>query len=357
MLTALLIIPILGIIGILLVSEDSSLQKRIALTTSLINFVLSLGLLLNFDSSYNGFQFLTELSPIAWGTIGLDGISIFFVLLTTFTIPICILSSWESIKVGIKYFLIAFLILETFLIAVFVVLDLLLFYICFETTLIPLFIIIGIWGHKELRVRASFTLFLYTLFGSLFMLLAILVMYLQTGTMDFQLLFLTEISENRQKIIWLAIFFAFAIKTPLVPFHIWLPLAHTESPLAGSIVLAGVILKIASYGMLRILLSILPEASNYFSPLVYAICVISIIYASLTVLRQVDYKTIIAYASIAHMAIASLGIFSNTVQGIEGAIILLIAHGLVSPALFICSSVLYDRYHTRLIFYFRGLAQ
>jgi NADH-ubiquinone oxidoreductase chain 4 len=355
MLIALLIIPIIGVIGILLVGENASLQKRVALGASLVNFVLSLVLWGEFDSSYNGFQFVQEFATMNFGHfhIGIDGISIFFVLLTTFTIPICILSSWESIKVGIKYFLIAFLILETLLIAVFVVLDLLLFYICFESTLIPMFLIIGIWGHKA--IRASFMLFLFTLFGSLFMLLAILLLFSHAGSTDLQVLFLSDLSESRQKILWLAIFFAFIVKTPLVPVHIWLPLAHTASPLAGSIVLAAIMLKLASYGMLRVLLGILPEASNYFTPLVYAICVVSIIYTSFVTLRQHDIKTIIAYSSIGHMAIVTLGIFSNTIQGIEGSIMLGLAHGIVSPALFICATILYDKYHTRLVKYYRGL--
>lgn len=241
------------------------------------------------------------------------------------------------------------------MIAVFIVLDLLLFYIFFESTLIPMFLIIGIFGHNETRIRAAYLFFLYTLLGSLFMLLAILVMYFSAGSTDFSLLETTEYKLEVQKILWLAIFFAFAIKTPLVPFHIWLPYAHTESPLAGSIVLAGVILKLAGYGMLRVLVGILPEASNDFSPLVFAICALSVVYASFTTLRQIDMKTVIAYSSIPHMAVAVLGLFSNTIQGIEGGIILLLAHGLVSPGLFICVGYLYDRYHTRLMKYYRGL--
>jgi NADH-ubiquinone oxidoreductase chain 4 len=355
MLTCLLIIPILGVITILLVGENDLLQKQVALISSLINFVLSLVLWANFDFSYNGFQFVTELSPFVWGRLGLDGISIFFVLLTTFTIPICILSSWDSIKIGIKYFLINFLILETLLIAVFIVLDLLLFYICFESTLIPMFLIIGIFGHNETRIRAAYLFFLYTLLGSLFMLLAILVMYFSAGSTDFSLLEMTEYKLEVQNILWLAIFFAFAIKTPLVPFHIWLPLAHTEAPLAGSVVLAGVVLKLAGYGMLRVLVGFFPESSNFFTPLVYTFAVISIVYTSLTILRQIDLKAIIAYSSVGHMAIAVLGIFSDNLSGIEGSIVLMIAHGIVSPALFICAAVLYDYYHTRLIKYYRGL--
>jgi len=355
MLMWLLMIPIIGVITIFLVGENTSYQKQVALITSLINFILSLVLWANFDSNYNGFQFVTEFSPFVWGRLGLDGISIFFVLLTTFTIPICILSSWDSIKVGIKYFLINFLILETLLIAVFVVLDLLLFYICFESTLIPIFLIIGQWGARERKIHAAYFFFLITLLGSLFMLLGILVMYFHIGTTDYQVLTTMDISFSRQRILWLAFFLSFAVKTPLVPVHLWLPYAHTESPLAGSIVLAGVSLKLAGYGILRTLLTFFPEASNYFSPLVFALCVISIIYTSFTTLRQIDLKSIIAYSSIGHMGIVVLGIFSNTLQGIEGAILLMLSHGLISPALFILVGCLYDRGHTRNLKYFRGI--
>jgi NADH-ubiquinone oxidoreductase chain 4 len=265
------------------------------------------------------------------------------------------LSSWDSIKVGIKYFLINFLILETLLIAVFVVLDLLLFYICFESTLIPIFLIIGQWGARERKIHAAYFFFLITLLGSLFMLLGILVMYFHIGTTDYQVLTTMDISFSRQRILWLAFFLSFAVKTPLVPVHLWLPYAHTESPLAGSIVLAGVSLKLAGYGILRTLLTFFPEASNYFSPLVFALCVISIIYTSFTTLRQIDLKSIIAYSSIGHMGIVVLGIFSNTLQGIEGAILLMLSHGLISPALFILVGCLYDRGHTRNLKYFRGI--
>lgn len=359
MLTILLATPILGVIGILLAGVNHSLQKRIALTASLVNLVLSLVLWGKFDSSYNGFQFVQDYASVDFChfNIGVDGISLFFVLLTTFTIPICILSSWDSIKEGINYFLIAFLILETLLIAVFVVLDLLLFYICFESTLIPMFLIIGIWGARERKIHAAYFFFLITLLGSLFMLLGILVMYFQIGTTDYQVLATVDLSIPRQRILWLAFFLSFAVKTPLVPVHIWLPYAHTEAPVAGSVILAGILLKLAGYGFLRYSIPLFPDASNYFTPLVFAVCTISIIYASFTTLRQIDMKTIIAYSSVGHMGVIVMGIFSNTIQGIEGSILLMIAHGLISPALFICSSVLYDRYHTRLIKYYRGLVQ
>lgn len=249
-----------------------------------------------------------------------------------------------------------FLVLETLLIAVFIVLDIILFYIFFESVLIPLFIIVGIWGGSAIRVRAAFLLFLYTLFGSLFMLLAFLVIYNNVGSTDYQVVSLSEINLESQKILWLAVFISMAIKTPLVPFNTWLTYAHSEAPVGGSIVLAGVILKLALYGYLRIMLQYLPDASYYFAPLVQTFAVVSIIYASLVTLRQTDFKKLVAYSSVAHMGVIVLGVFSNTVQGIEGAIILGIAHGLVSPALFfLVGGVLYDRYHTRTIRYYRGI--
>jgi NADH-ubiquinone oxidoreductase chain 4 len=288
--------------------------------------------------------------------IGIDGISLYFVLLTTFITPICILSNWDNIKHSLKYFLISFLLLETLLVAVFVVLDILLFYIFFESVLIPLFLIVGIWGGSPTRVRAAYLLFLYTLFGSLFILLAFLVIYYNVGSTDFNVVSLSEINPDSQKLLWLAIFMSMAIKTPLIPFNTWLTYAHSEAPVGGSIVLAGVILKLATYGYMRILLQFLPDASCYFGPIVQTIAVISIIYASLVTLRQTDFKKLVAYSSVAHMGVVVLGLFSNTVQGIEGAILLSIAHGFVSPALFfLVGGVLYDRYHTRTIRYYRGL--
>jgi len=357
MLTALLIIPILGVIGILFLGNNTILQKNIALGISLINFIFSLVLWGEFDSNYNGFQFVQEFIQISFCHfhVGVDGISIFFVLLTTFIIPICILSGWDSVKTNIKYFLIAFLILETLLIAVFVVLDLLLFYICFESILIPIFLIIGIWGARERKIHAAYQFFLYTLLGSLFILLAVLVLYFEVGSTDYQILAIANLSEVRQKILWLGFFLSFAVKVPIIPVHIWLPEAHVEANLAGSIILAGILLKLAGYGFLRYSIGILPDGSLFFTPLIFSLSVISIIYSSFTTLRQIDLKKIIAYSSVGHINICNLGIFSNTIQGIEGSIILILAHGLVSPALFICVVILYDRYHTRLLKYYRGI--
>ena len=339
-------------------AADRSRMKQMTLFVTLLNFVLSLVLWGEFDSNSSQYQFTTEFNQLSFCHlhIGVDGLSLYFVLLTTFTMPICILASWENVNHNLKYFLIAFLLVETLLIALFVVLDLLLFYVFFESVLVPLFLIVGIWGASETRIRASFLLFLYTLFGSLFMLLAFLVIIYNVGTSDLQMISLADISFESQKILWLAIFLSFAIKTPLVPFHMWLPRAHVEAPLAGSIVLAGLILKLAVYGFLRILIPLLPEATSYFSPLVQTIAVITLVYSSLTTLRQTDFKCLVAYSSIAHMSVVVAGVFSNTVQGIEGGIMLSIAHGFVSPALFmLVGGVLYDRYHTRVIRYYRGM--
>jgi len=362
MLTLLLIIPLVGALmlspmqGNTLQSESQ--MKRVALGTSLINFVLSIVLWGEFDSSTSEYQFTQEFNQVNFCHlhIGVDGISLYFVLLTTFITPICILSNWDNIKQQLKYFLMCFLVLETLLIAVFVVLDILLFYVFFESVLIPLFLIVGIWGGSATRVRAAFLLFLYTLFGSLFMLLAFLVIYYNVGSTDFQVVSLSEINLESQKLLWLAVFISMAIKTPLLPFHVWLPRAHAEAPLAGSVILAGLILKLATYGYMRILIQFLPDATSYFSPLVQTIAVITLIYASLATLRQTDFKALVAYSSIGHMAVVVLGLFSNTIQGIDGALLLSIAHGVVSPALFILvGGVLYDRYHTRTIRYYRGM--
>jgi NADH-ubiquinone oxidoreductase chain 4 len=362
MLTGLLLIPLLGALMLAPMNETTSSEisrvKRVALLTTVVTFILSMIMWGEFDSSSSAYQFTAEYNQLSYlhMHIGVDGLSLYFVLLTTFTMPVCVLASWENIKHNIKTFMIAFLVLESLLIGVFVVLDLLLFYVFFEAVLIPLFIIIGVWGASADRVRASFLLFLYTLFGSLFMLLAFLVIFYHVGSTDFEVISLADISFENQKWIWLGIFLSLAVKTPLLPGHIWLSRAHVEAPVGASMILAGLILKLATYGFLRVLIPFLPEATSYFSPLVQTIAVITLIYSSLTTLRQTDFKVLVAYSSIAHMSVVVIGLFSNTIQGIEGAILLSIAHGLVSPAMFFCvGGILYDRYHTRVIRYYRGL--
>jgi len=363
MLTLLLIIPILGSLILLPFSNEIEknieTMKKIALTTSLITFLISLIIWYQFDSNTTQYQFVSEFNQLNFLhlNLGIDGISLYFVLLTTFVTPIALLSNYNNIKRNNKYFLISFLLLETLQICAFVSLDLLLFYVFFESVLPILFIIIVVFGHGNDRFRSAFLLFLYTLAGSLPMLLCILIILSYIGSTDFQIISLSDISLEGQKLLWLGFFVAFAVKTPLYPFIIWLPKAHSDSPLAGSIILAATILKLATYGYIRVLINFLPDATNYFSPLVQTIAVITIIYASFSTIIQQDTKRLIAYSSVAHMGVVVLGLFSNTIQGIEGAILLAVAHGFVSPALFTCvGGIIYDRTGKRIINYIRGLA-
>lgn len=362
MLSLLLLIPIIGSLLLLTIPENSIRNKirmkRITLISMIINFLISIYIWLEFDSNTSQYQFVYEFIDLSYChlNIGIDGISLYFVLLTTFISPIAVLSNYNNINKNLKYFLISFLLLETLQIGVFVVLDLILFYIFFESVLPILFLVIIIYGAGEARIRSALLLFLYTLTGSLFMLLAILQIYSYVGSTDFQIISLSDINLDNQKILWLGFFLAFAVKTPLWPLTGWLYRAHADSPLAGSILLAATILKFATYGYLRVLINFLPDATNYFSPLVQTIAIITLIYASLATIIQQDTKALIAYSSIAHMSVVILGLFSNTIQGIEGAILLALAHGFVSPALFICvGGVIYDRTGTRIIHYIRGL--
>jgi NADH-ubiquinone oxidoreductase chain 4 len=348
---------------LLLPIQDDSINnkkklKTIALTTSLINLIVSIFMWINFDANISQYQFVYEFTQLSFChfNLGIDGISIYFVLLTTFVTPIALLSNFTNISKNFKFFLISILILETLQIFAFVSLDLLLFYIFFESVLPVLFILIVLFGHGEYRFRSADLLFLYTLAGSLPMLLCILLINNMLGSTDFQLISLSEISLEYQKILFLGFFLAFAVKTPLYPFTIWLPKAHADSPLAGSILLAATILKLATYGYIRVLINFLPDASSFFGPIVQTFAIFAIISASLSTIIQQDTKRLIAYSSIAHMGVVVLGLFSNNIQGIEGAILLAIAHGFVSPALFICvGGIIYDRTGTRVINYMRGL--
>lgn len=333
-------------------------MKQIALTTSLINLFLSLYLWFQFDSNLNDFQFVTEFYQ--WNifnlNFGVDGLSLYFVLLTTFITPIGLLANYNNITTNLRLFLISVLVLESLQICAFVSLDLLLFYIFFESVLPVLFVYILVFGHGGDRVRSAFLFILYTLTGSLPMLLSILMIYSYVGSTDLQLISLFEISLDYQKILWLGFFIAFAFKTPLYPFIIWLPKAHADSVLAGSIILAATILKLAVYGELRVLINFFPDATHFYLPFVQSIAILTIVYASLSTIVQQDTKRLIAYSSIAHMGVITLGVFSNTIHGIEGAILLSIAHGFVSPALFTCvGGVIMDRAGTRNINYIRGL--
>jgi len=359
-LSGLILCPLLGSI-ILFVIPDPRIRliRSIGLCTSLITFLYSLFFWIQFDNSTAKFQFVETIRWLPYSNInfyiGIDGISLFFVVLTTFLIPICILVGWSSIKSYKKEYMIAFLICESFMIAVFCMLDLLLFYVFFESVLIPMFIIIGVWGSRQRKIQAAYQFFLYTLLGSVFMLLAILFIFFQTGTTDLQILLTTEFSERRQILLWIAFFASFSVKVPMVPVHIWLPEAHVEAPTAGSVILAGILLKLGTYGFLRFSIPMFPEATLYFTPFIYTLSVIAIIYTSLTTIRQIDLKKIIAYSSVAHMNFVTIGMFSLNIQGIEGSILLMLSHGLVSSALFLCVGVLYDRHKTRLVKYYGGL--
>jgi NADH-ubiquinone oxidoreductase chain 4 len=335
-------------------AQKNSIIKQIGLATSLITLVLTLILFSQMNNNIGGYQFTETIAP--FGFIGVDGIAIYYVLLTAFITPVALLSNWNDITYKLKYFVFSFLLLETLQIAFFCVADLFMFYIYFESVLIPLFIIIGIWGASEARIRAAFLLFLYTLGGSLFMLLAILWIIFNLGTADFNYLSLFDLSIDAQGWAFFAFFLAFAIKSPLYPAHLWLFRAHAEAPLAGSIILAAIILKLASYGFLRVLLNLLPEFCMHNMYIIHSIALITLIYSSLVVCRQIDLKAIVAYSSVSHVAVMILGLFSNTLNGIEGSILLSLAHGFVSPALFIfVGGFTYSRYHTRIINYYRGL--
>jgi proton-translocating NADH-quinone oxidoreductase chain M len=361
LLISILAFPLAGAFLLLFVpSNKPKLLKLIALNFSSLPFIGSLFLWAYFKKSFGQFQFVTKLYWLSSlnlnMTLGVDGISLFFILLTTLLIPICILLSWDSVKKDLREYLLAFLLLEFFLILVFSILDLLLFYIFFESVLIPMFLIIGIWGSRERKILASYYFFLYTLFGSVIMLLSIVYIYYQVGTTDYEMLLAFSFSELEQKFLWFAFFLAFAGKVPMIPVHLWLPEAHVEAPTAGSVILAGVLLKLGTYGLIRYSIPLFPNASFFFTPFVYTISVIGIIYTSFTAIRQSDFKRIIAYTSIAHMNLVILGIFSFNAVGIEGAIFQSLSHGFVASALFLVIGIVYDRYHTRIVKYYSGLA-
>jgi NADH-quinone oxidoreductase subunit M len=356
--------PILGVVGILILRffgrpEDPktvNAAKWISLVVTLGTFALSLVMLAQFDPNVTGFQFVED-APWFAGLhyrMGVDGISVLFVILTTFLMPLCIIASWKSITSRVLEYMIAFLVLETLMIGVFTALDLILFYIFFEFGLIPMFLIIGIWGGQR-RVYAAFKFFLYTLLGSVLMLAAILAMIGIAGTSSIPVLMTYHFDPNLQIWLWLAFAASFAVKLPMWPVHTWLPDAHVEAPTAGSVVLAGVLLKMGGYGFLRFSLPMFPHASQFFTPLVFALSVIAVIYTSLVAFRQVDMKKLIAYSSVAHMGLVTIGIFSGNVQGEQGAIFQMLSHGVISGALFLCVGVVYDRMHTREIAFYGGV--
>ena len=359
-LSSLILLPTIGALFIFFVrSSNTQYQssKYVALFITIANFILSVYLWFIFDKSSIQFQFVEDREWIVGFVnykVGVDGISILFILLSTFITPICVITVNSTVKKRLKDFLIAILILETFMIGVFSSLDLVVFYLFFEAGLIPMFLIIGIWGGER-RVYSAFKFFLYTLLGSVLMLIAIISIYWITGTTDVEKLYELGIDQKYQNLLWLAFFSSFAVKTPMWPVHTWLPDAHVEAPTAGSVLLAAVLLKMAGYGFIRFSLGLFPDASEFFVPLVYILSLIAIIYTSLVALMQEDMKKLIAYSSVAHMGFVTLGIFTLTQQGIEGSIFQMISHGFVSAALFLSVGVVYDRHHTRLISKYGGL--
>jgi NADH-quinone oxidoreductase subunit M len=364
LLSLLTFLPLGGALLILTIRGSEDIVARnaryTALWTSIVNFAVSIFLWFDFDKTTAEFQYVEKVDWLPQFNIsyhmGVDGISLLFVLLTTLLTPICILASWESIKDRVKEYMISFLILETFMIGMFCALDLMVFYIFFEAVLIPMFIIIGVWGGAR-RVYAAFKLFLYTLLGSVLMLLAMLAMYHQAGTTDMVELMKFEFASDIQPWLWLAFMASFAVKVPMWPVHTWLPDAHVEAPTAGSVILAGVLLKFGGYGFLRFSLPMFPEASVMFTPLMFTLSVVAVIYTSLVALAQEDMKKLIAYSSIAHMGFVTAGTFAMNIQGLEGAIYQMLSHGVVSAALFLIVGVVYDRIHSREIAVYGGLVK
>jgi NADH-quinone oxidoreductase subunit M len=359
-LSSLILLPTIGALFLFFTKDkegNNSTAKYVSLFTTAVNFLISIYLWVSFDPSTSNFQFIEDRAWIKGFInykVGVDGISILFIILTTFITPLCIISVNNSVKKRLRDFLIAILILESFMIGVFCALDLVVFYLFFEAGLIPMFLIIGIWGGPR-RVYSAFKFFLYTLLGSVLMLVAIISIYWISGTTDVIKLYELGIDAKYQNLLWLAFFSSFAVKTPMWPVHTWLPDAHVEAPTAGSVLLAAILLKMAGYGFIRFSLGLFPVASEVFTPLIYALSVIAIIVTSLIALMQEDMKKLIAYSSVAHMGFVTLGVFTIQQQGIEGSIIQMISHGLVSAALFLCVGVVYDRMHSRLISSYGGI--
>ena len=356
-------LPLVGVVFLLLIRGDEARvaenSKQLALWVSGFTFFISLFIYWGFDASAPGYQFEEQVDWIRGGGIsyhmGVDGISMPFILLSTFLTPLAILASWNAITVRVRDYMIAFLVLETMMVGMFASLDMLMFYLFFEGVLIPMFLIIGVWGGPR-RVYAAFKFFLYTLLGSVLMLICMMSMFVQAGTTDIPVLAEFAFAPAMQTLLFLGFFASFAVKVPMWPVHTWLPDAHVEAPTAGSMILAGVLLKMGGYGFIRFSLPMFPEASAYFAPLIFVLSIIAVIYTSLVALAQTDMKKLIAYSSVAHMGFVTIGIFTLTEQGIAGAMFQMISHGLVSAALFFCVGVVYDRLHTREISAYGGVA-
>jgi len=359
-------LPLVGAAFILLTRGDEVLVARnarnIALWTSLLVFALSLLLWIQIDPNTADFQFVERADWVTLGGfkftyhMGIDGISLFFVLLSTFLTLLSILSAWEVIQFRVKEFMIAFLVLETLMIGLFCALDFVLFYMFFEGVLVPMFLIIGVWGGPN-RIYSAFKFFLYTFLGSILMLLGVIAVYFQTGSTDIEVALTHAFPAGLQKWLWLAFFASFAVKVPMWPVHTWLPDAHVEAPTAGSVILAGILLKLGGYGFLRFSLPMFPLASSFFTPLIFTLSAIAVIYTSLVALAQIDMKKLVAYSSVAHMGLVTMGTFAVTSEAVQGAVIQMLSHGLVSGALFLCVGVLYDRLHTHEIARFGGLVE
>ena len=359
LLTKMMVMPLIGSILVGLMNEKRA--KDIGLIVSIMTLWLGIWMGIKYNNGIDGFQFVEEYKWMEEKEIklGIDGLGYTLILLSLFLMPVCILSSYESVKKMEKEFIISILVLETLLILSFSALDIIVFYISFESTLIPMFIIIGVWGGREEKVKAAYYMFMYTLIGSLLMLIGIFVIYYKSGTTSYESLHWLNIEEilgeNVSKWVWLGLFASFGVKIPMVPFHLWLPKAHVEASVAGSVILGGIMLKLGGFGFIRYSLGLFPETSVYFMPWIYLLGILGVVYVSLTTLRQIDFKRVIAYSSVSHMGIVVLGLFSNNTIGIEGGIYLMLAHGITTSGLFICVTYIYERFHTRIIKYYRGL--
>ncbi len=361
-LLTIIIIPLITAFILFFVNRNNNeLIRTISIYSTSITFFISIFLLFLFNKSTIYFQGIHEISWLSFLNInfiiGIDGISLFFIILTTFLFPICILSSYNYIKFNYKFFYINFLIMESILILVFSCLDIIFFYIFFESVLIPMFLILGFFGSRNRKILASYLFFIYTFVGSVLMLLAILFIYSYTGTSNYILLLTCNFDLYLQKILWIAFFVSFAVKVPMIPFYIWLPEAHVEAPTPGSVILAGILLKLGTYGFLRFSIPLFVYANFYYTPFIYTLSILGLIYSSLVAIRQTDLKRIIAYASIAHMNLIMIGLYTNKIFGIEGSLLQMFSHGLVSGALFLAVGIIYERYHTRVIKYYSGLVQ